>query len=92
MSEKTIKLKEAGVVGTVGFAPVVGELKPFAGQSTVLHLTEKPHSVEISRNASGGVSVSVKVYGATVEEAMATAVAEFQDLDARYPVAPKLPK
>jgi hypothetical protein len=48
-----------------------------------------PHSVEISRNASGGVSISVKCYGETVEEASGKARKMFEDLDSCYPVQAK---
>jgi len=48
-----------------------------------------PHSVEISRNASGGVSISVKCYGATVEDASEKARKMFADLDSCYPVQAK---
>jgi hypothetical protein len=61
-------------------------------RSTVTHLTAAPHSVEISRNASGGVSISVKCYGATLDEAMKWAVDKFTELDAGYPVAFKVAK
>jgi len=48
-----------------------------------------PHSVEISRNASGGVSVSVKCYAKTVEEARDRARKMFEELDTVYPAQVK---
>ncbi len=48
-----------------------------------------PHSVEISRSASGGVSISVKCYGETIEEASEKARKTFTHLDSGYPVQAK---
>lgn len=45
-----------------------------------------PHSVEITRGANGKVAVSVKVYGATPEQAAEQAEAVFATLAAKYPV------
>ena len=48
-----------------------------------------PHSCEIARNASGGVSFSVKIYHADPEDAMRQAKALFSLLDSDYPVLRK---
>jgi len=56
---------------------------------TVVHVTDSPHSVEISRNASGGISFSVKVYRSDPQEAAKEAKAFFAQLDADYPVIRK---
>ena len=64
-------------------AMAAGELKD--EPAVVTHLTVAPHSVEISRNASGGVSVSVKCYGSTPEEAAQMARSMFQNLDQEFP-------
>jgi len=45
-----------------------------------------PHSVEITRGANGKVALSVKVYGATPEQAAEQAEALFNGLAAKYPV------
>ena len=44
----------------------------------LIYVNEKPDSVEISRNAKGETSVSVKAYGKTPDEAMAQALSTFQ--------------
>jgi len=41
-----------------------------------------PHSVEVSRNAKGEYSYSIKAYGKTVEEARALVYAQLASLDA----------
>ena len=43
----------------------------------VVHLQDSPHSVEISRNASGGVSFAVKVYGQSIQAAIDEAKSHF---------------
>ena len=48
-----------------------------------------PHSCEISRNASGGVSFTVKAYADSLEAAVAEAKAKFAGLDTDYPPARK---
>ncbi len=48
-----------------------------------------PHSVELSRNASGGVSFAVKCYAATPEEALASAKFIYWKLDSDYPAQTK---
>lgn len=49
-----------------------------------------PHSLEISRNASGGVSFSVKCYGETIEEAAEKATKMFVELNGTYPANVKI--
>jgi len=44
-----------------------------------------PHSCEISRNASGGVAFTIKVYSESPELAVAGAKAIFAGLDSDYP-------
>ena len=56
---------------------------------SVVHITESPHSVEISRNASGGISFSVKVYSDSPEDAVDRAKAIVTKLDTDYPPARK---
>src|SRR3972149_2547755 len=46
-----------------------------------------PHSVEITRGANGKVALSVKVYGATPEQAAEQAEALFNGLAAQDPAA-----
>ena len=60
-----------------------------AEDATVVHITESPHSIEISRNASGGVAFSVKIYGGNPESAMARAQALIAQLESDYPPARK---
>jgi hypothetical protein len=48
-----------------------------------------PHSVEINRNASGGVSIAVKCYAESVEGAFDKAATMYAELDAKFPVAAK---
>lgn len=52
----------------------------------IVTINAAPHSVEISRNANGGVSFSSKTYGATPEEALKSSKDLFAMLDAEYPV------
>ena len=56
---------------------------------TVVHVTESPHSCEISRNASGGVAFIVKAYGSSPEAAAQKAKDLFAKLDSDYPPARK---
>ena len=55
----------------------------------VRHISESPHSVEISRNASGGVSFVVKVYSSSPEQALEEAKIHFAKLDSDFPPARK---
>ena len=56
---------------------------------TVLHVTEMPHSVQIARNASGGISFEVKVYSSDPEAAMERAKTIIAKLESDYPPARK---
>ena len=56
---------------------------------TVVHVSESPHSVEISRNASGGYAFAVKSYGMTPEAAMEQSKRIVAQLDTDYPPARK---
>ena len=50
---------------------------------------QKPSSVEITRNASGTVQLTVKEYAATTGEALALAQATFRLAEAQFPYTGK---
>lgn len=54
-------------------------------EETIIHITESPHSIQIARNASGGVSFEVKAYGKSLEEALEQVKIHFAKLDNDFP-------
>jgi hypothetical protein len=46
-----------------------------------------PHSVELSRSATGKVTISVKTYGATTEEAYNQTKTVFDKANIEYPLS-----
>ena len=57
--------------------PMSEQQAPYGNQ---VYANLKPHSVEMSRNSKGEVSISVKVYGETEWEAGDKALMEFRRL------------
>ena len=56
---------------------------------SVVHVTESPHSIQIARNASGGVSFEIKAYGKSLEEALEQVKIHFAKLDQEFPPSRK---
>ncbi len=48
-----------------------------------------PHSIEITRNASGGAAFSIKAYAETLEKAIEEAKAAYFLLNEEFPVIKK---
>ncbi len=58
-------------------------------EERVVTIAAAPHSIEISRNASGGASFSVKAYAETLEKAIEEAKAAYFLLNDEFPVREK---
>lgn len=55
----------------------------------IVTIAAAPHSVELTRNASGGASFSVKAYAETVEKAIEEAKAAYFRLNEEFPIVKK---
>lgn len=55
----------------------------------IVTIAAAPHSVELTRNASGGASFSVKAYADTLEKAIEEAKAAYFLLNEEFPVREK---